>query len=105
MTQSICCVDHSQHLREAFDRLRKYEVRLNLEKCTFGVAFGKFLEYLVIQWGIEANPDQISAILSMKSLTCVKEVQMLNERLAALNRFLSRSMDKCKSFFQAIKKK
>jgi len=43
-------------------------VKLNPEKCTFGVASGKFLGYLVTQRGIEANPDQISAILSMNSL-------------------------------------
>ena len=49
-----------QHLSEAFDRLRKYKVKLNPEKCTFGVASEKFLGYLVTQRGIEANPDQIS---------------------------------------------
>ena len=79
-------------------------MKLNLEKYTFGVAFGKFLRYLVTQWGIEANPDQIYAILNRKSPTCVKEVQMLNERLAVLNRFISRSTDKCRHFFQALKK-
>ena len=40
----------------------------------------------------------------MKSSTTVKEVQILNDRLAVLNRFLSMSTDKCKSFFLAIKK-
>ena len=39
----------------------------------------------------------------MKSLTTVKEVQILNGSLATLNRFLSRSTDKCKPFFLAIK--
>ena len=65
---------------------------------------GKFLGYLVTQRRIEVNPDLISAILSMKSPTCVKEVQMLKGRLAALNRFLSRFTDKCKLFFQVIKR-
>ena len=40
----------------------------------------------------------------MKSLTTIKEVQILNGRLDALNRFLSRSIDKCKPFFLDIKK-
>ena len=66
------------------------------------MASGKFLGYLVSQRGIKANPDQISAILNMKSPTCVKEVQVLTGGLAALNRFLSKSTDKCKSFFQTI---
>ena len=82
----------------------QYKVKLNPKKCTFRVASGKLLGYLVTQRGIEADPDQISVILNMKSPTCVKEVQMLNERLAALTRFISRSTDKCRPFFQALKK-
>ena len=83
--------------------LWKYKVRINPEKCSFGVASEKFLCYLVTQQGIETNPDQTSAILHMKSPTCIKKVQMMHEHLAALNRFLSRSTVKYRSFFQAIK--
>jgi len=57
LVKRLQCADHVQHLSEVFDRLRKYEVRLNPEKCTFGVASRKFLGYLVTQRGIEANPD------------------------------------------------
>ena len=60
-------------------------MKLNPKKCTFGVPSGKFLGYLVTQRGIEADPDQISAILNMKSPICAKKVQILNERLATLN--------------------
>jgi len=38
------------------------------------MAFGKFLGYLINQWGIEADSDQISAFLNMTSPTYVKEV-------------------------------
>jgi len=55
--------NHVKHLEEAFTLLRKFNVNLNPEKCTFRVAFGKSLRYLVTQRGIEANPDQIFAIL------------------------------------------
>ena len=96
--------DHAQHLSEAFDRLQKYNARLYLEKCTISMASKNFLGYLVTQQGIEADPDHISAIMGMNSPTCVKEVQLLNGCLTALNLFLSRSMNKCKSFFQAIKR-
>jgi len=64
-------------------------VKLNPEKCTFRVASRKFLGYLVTQQGVEANPDQISAILNMKTHTCKKEVQMLNEHLTILNRLIN----------------
>ena len=58
----------------------------------------------VSQRGIKANPDQISAILNMKSPMFVKEVHILNGCLVALNRFLGYSTDKCKPFFQVLKK-
>lgn len=50
---------------------------LNLEKCTFRVALGNFLGYIVTKQGIEANPDQIKAILEMRSPRTVKEIQSL----------------------------
>jgi len=79
-------------------------MKLNPEKCAFKVASGKFLGYLVTQWEIETNPNQISAITEMKSPTTVMEVQILNSRLATLNRFLSKLTNKCKPFFLTIKK-
>lgn len=53
---------HLEHLTEAFDVLRKYNMKLNPAKCSFGVSSGKFLGYLVTKRGIEADPDQIRAI-------------------------------------------
>ncbi|PKA61735.1 hypothetical protein AXF42_Ash008565 [Apostasia shenzhenica] len=52
-------------------------LKLNPIKCTFGVASGKFLGYLVLARGIEVNPDKISAILSMPSPKTAKEIQKL----------------------------
>ena len=63
-----------KHLEEAFALLEKFNVKPNPEKCTFGLAFEKFLGYLVTQRGIEANPDQISALLEMKSPTTITKV-------------------------------
>ncbi|XP_074299127.1 uncharacterized protein LOC141630160 [Silene latifolia] len=34
---------HHQHLAETFNTLRKYQMKLNPTKCTFGVSGGKFL--------------------------------------------------------------
>jgi len=104
LVKSVRRSEHLRHLGEASVLLRKYQVKLNSEKCTFGVASEKFLGYFVTQRGIEANPYQISAILNMKLPTCIKEVQILNERLAAVSWFLSRFTDKRKLFFQALKK-
>ncbi|CAA0841636.1 Unknown protein, partial [Striga hermonthica] len=97
--------EHIAHLSKVFDILREYSMVLNPKKCTFGVGSGKFLGYMVSQRGIEANPAKIRAILELAPPTCVKGVQALTGRLAALNRFISKLTDHCKPFFYAIKKK
>ena len=96
--------DHLEDLRETFDTLRSYNIKLNLGKCTFRVTAGKFLRFMVSQRGIEANPDKIWAIMEMARPRNVKEVQSLNGKIAALNRFMSRATDKCLPFFHMLKK-
>ena len=59
---------------------------------------------MVSQKGIEENPDKIRAIMEMKAPRNVKEVQSLNGKVAALNRFMSRAIDKCLPFFCTLKK-
>ena len=78
-------------------------MKLNPSKCVFGVASGKFLSFMVFQRGIEANPEKVQAIINMASPRTVKEVQKLTGRIAALNRFVSRAMDKCLPFFKTLK--
>ena len=96
--------DHLKDLKEIFDTLRSYNMKLNLGKCAFGVTTGKFLGFMVSQRGIEANPNKIRAIMEMKPLRNVKEVQSLNGKVAALNRFVSRATNKCLPFFRTLKK-
>ena len=54
--------------------------------------------------GIEANPDKIRAIIEMAPPRNVKEVQSLNGKVVALNRFVSKVMDKCLPFFRTLKR-
>ena len=51
--------DHLEDLRETFNTLHSYNMKLNPGKCTFGVMVGKFLGFMVSQRGIKANPDKI----------------------------------------------
>uniref|UniRef100_A0A2N9HEQ4 Uncharacterized protein n=1 Tax=Fagus sylvatica TaxID=28930 RepID=A0A2N9HEQ4_FAGSY len=64
---------HLDDLRETFQTLRKYQMKLNPSKCAFGVYSGKFLGFMVSQRGIEANPDKIKAILEMQPPKNTKE--------------------------------
>uniref|UniRef100_A0A2N9FUW7 RNase H type-1 domain-containing protein n=1 Tax=Fagus sylvatica TaxID=28930 RepID=A0A2N9FUW7_FAGSY len=95
---------HLDDLRETFETLRKYQMKLNPSKCAFGVYSGKFFGFMVSQRGIEANLDKIKAILEMQPPKTSKEIQRLTGRVAALNRFMSRSTDKCLPFFKTLKK-
>ena len=95
--------DHIQDLRETFANLRRHGLKLNPEKCVFGVRRGKLLDYMITERGIEANPEKIEAIRQMKPPTIKKGVQKLTGRLTSLNRFISRSVEKCLPFFKALK--
>ena len=103
LVKSLEAEDHISHLQKTFSTLRKYNMKLNPVKCSFGVSSGKFLGYIVTHRGIEANPEQIRAIHSIPSLKNVKEVEKLTTRMAALSRFISRLSDKFHSFFGNLK--
>ena len=95
---------HLNDLQETFDTLRRYQMKVNPNKCAFGVLSGKFLGFMVSQRGIEANPDKIQAILDMEPPKNIKEVQSLTGQVAALNRFISKATDKCLPFFKTLRK-
>ena len=65
---------------------------------------GKVLRYLITNRGIEVNPDQIEAVKHLRSPSNLKEVQVLIGMLAALNRFISKFSDRCRPFYQLLKK-
>ena len=91
-------------LGKILEVLRKYKLRLNASKCSFGMGLGKFLGYMVIHRGIEVNPNQIKAINNLQSPQNPKEVQKLTGMAAALNRIIARSADRCRHFFLLINK-
>ena len=91
-------VQHIEDFQGVFKVLRQHKLRLNGEKCTFGVGAGKFLGYLITYWGIKVNPDQIEAVKRLRPPSNPKEVQVLIGMLATLNRFISKFTDRCRPF-------
>lgn len=89
-------------LGDVFAILKRHKLRLNAEKCAFGVGSGRFLGYIVTRRGIEADPNQIVAIQNLRPPTRIKEVQRLTGMAAALNRFISKSSEKCRPFFGTL---
>ena len=103
----VTSLEKSQHvadLEELFVTITKYKVKLNPEKCIFGVEAGKFLGFLLTERGIEANLDKCAAILAMRSPATIKEVQQLIGRMAALSRFVSASGERGHPYFQCLKR-
>ena len=60
---------HAADLEELFATIARYRLKLNPEKCVFGVEAGKFLGFMLTERGIEANPDKCAAIITMRSPT------------------------------------
>ena len=104
VVKSKVASEHVGDLGNIFEILRKYKLRLNTSKCSFGVGSGKFLGYMVTHRGIEVNLDQIKAIKSLQPPRNPKEVQKLTGMTTALNRFISRSADRCRPFFLLMNK-
>ena len=104
VVKSKVVFEHVKDLEIIFGILREHKLRLNASKCSFGVGSRKFLGYMVTHRRIEVSPDQIKAINILQVPRNPKEVQKLTGMVAALNRFISRSADRCRPFYLLINK-
>ncbi|RDY10101.1 Retrovirus-related Pol polyprotein from transposon 17.6, partial [Mucuna pruriens] len=95
---------HCESLKRVFGILRRHQLRLNPEKCSFEVQAGRFLGYMLTERGIEANPEKCRAIISMRSPQSVKEVQQLMGKVVALSRFISKVFDIATPVLETLKK-
>ena len=104
VVKSKIVFEHIKDLTNIFEILKGHKLRLNASKCSFGVRSGKFLGYMMTLRGIEVNPDQIKAINNLQQPRNPKEAQKLTRMTVALNRFISRSADRCRPFFLLMNK-
>ncbi|RDX74081.1 Retrovirus-related Pol polyprotein, partial [Mucuna pruriens] len=96
---------HLEDLRKLFGRLRKYRLRLNPAKCTFGVKVGKLLGFLVSERGIEVDPDKVKAIREMPPPTTDSEVRGFLGWINFIARFISQLTARCNPIFKLLWKK
>ena len=73
--------EHLDHLQKLFDRMKKYKLRLNPNKFTFGVRSGKLLGLIVSGKGIEVDPSKVKAIQEMPTPRTEKELRGFLGRL------------------------
>ena len=84
--------------------LRRFNIRLNPEKCVFEVPKGKLRGYIVSEHSIEVNPKKIMAISNMGPIHNVKGIQGLTVYLAALSRFISWLCERGMPLYKLLKK-
>jgi hypothetical protein len=90
-------------LTETFANMCEAKLKLNSDKCIFGVMRGKVLGCLVSTNGIKASPDKIKAILQKQPSQTRKEVQKLAGHIAALNRFIAKLVERSLPFFSVLR--
>jgi hypothetical protein len=105
IVKSSSRANHVADLAETFANMRRAGLKLNPEKCVFRVTKEKILGCLISAKRIEANLDKIRAIREIEEARTKKDIQKLNGRVAALNRFISRSTERSLPLFKALKGK
>ncbi|KAL0543834.1 hypothetical protein IC582_018939 [Cucumis melo] len=95
---------HTITLQKLFDRLRKYQLKLNPSKCTFGVTLGKLLGFIVNKEGIKVDPDKVRVIMEMPSSRTEKEIRGFLGRLNYISKFISHLTPTCEPIFKLLHK-
>ena len=94
--------NHLAALERFFQRIKKFKLRLNPNKCIFDVSSGKLLGYMVSEWGIEVDPDKIRAILNMLAPKTEKEVRGFLGRLQYISHFIAILTDICDYYSKSV---
>ena len=92
----------SSLFQKLFKRLRKYRLRLNPAKCTFGVKLGKLLSFIVSKKERELDPHKVKAILEMPEPRTEKQVRGFLGRLNHIARFISQLTTTCEPLFKLL---
>ena len=80
---------HILALQKFFERIHFYKLRLNSNKCTFGMTSEKLLGFIVSQRGIKVDPKKIKAIVEMKPPRTEKEIQGFLGRIQYISKFIA----------------
>jgi hypothetical protein len=94
--------DHLVNLRVAFERMRKYQLKMNPLKCAFAVSAGRFLGFIVHEKGIEVDPKKVESIEKIGEPTCKRDVQKLLGKINYLCRFIANLVGKVDLFLPLI---
>ena len=80
--------EHERHLRLVFDRLKKYSLLINPDKCQFGQREMEFLGHVINARGIKPTSDKVKVIIDYSRLSTVRDLQ----RFLGMLNFYHRSL-------------
>jgi hypothetical protein len=96
---------HMSDLRIVFERMRKYNLKMNPLKCAFGVSTGRFLGFIVLEGGIEIDPKKVESIERLAEPTRKRDVQKLLGKVNYLRHFIVNLARKIESFLPLVRLK
>lgn len=95
---------HLHDLREVFEKLRKFRLRANREKCRFGCSKIKYLGHLIVPEGIETDPEKISAITDRTEPKNLKQLISFLQTASWYRRFIENFAEIAKPLTNLTKK-
>jgi hypothetical protein len=96
---------HLIDLRKTMECSRKHGLKMNPNKCAFGVSAGQFLGFLIHERGIEVGQKSISAIDNIKAPSNKKELRSLIGKINFIRRFISNMSERIQPFTPLLKLK
>jgi hypothetical protein len=104
IAKSCTTQDHLTDLRKLFQRLKKYQLKLNPNKCAFGVTSRKLLGFIVNSSGTEIDPAKVQAIRSMPAPKTEKEIRSFLGRINYIARFIAQLTATYEPLFKLLRK-
>ena len=89
VVKSKGCQEHLADLRKALECTIRHGLKMNPNKCGFGVSAGQFLGFMVHKRGIEISQKTIAAINKVVAPEMKVELQSLIGKINFIRRFIS----------------
>lgn len=95
---------HNEKLIRVLERMDKVGLKLNKDKCKFGLTEVKYFGHVFNELGVHTDPQKVEAILNMPSPTCVKDVHRFLGMITYFGSFIQNLSNETEPLRQLLKK-